>query len=187
MESHIGTNLVTWLVIFPVMVVVAGGIIWYIVRIKGALVKRVTMIVGGFFAFIGFSVILLGVYYHLNPAFAGGFRFYAYSALAPDGNPFQISEGGYGPVLLMNEVYTKDGQTKLLSSFRPDLPKYVYVFTSGKYIYTKIDDDVLTIQPDVAGSESNITKTSLWWALTKDLYKLNSSGGVTRNKGNIIK
>ena len=73
---------------------------------------------------------------------------------------------------MMSEVYTKDGQTKLLSSLRPDLPAHVYVFTSGRYIYTKIDDDVLTILPDADGSEPNVTKTSLWWALTKDLYKI---------------
>ncbi|MDZ7798874.1 MAG: hypothetical protein U5L76_04660 [Patescibacteria group bacterium] len=171
MESHLGTNLITWLVIFPVLLIVAGVIIWYLTKIKGSLVKKVTMIMAGFFAFIGFAVILLGVYYHLNPAFASGFKFYTYSTLAPEGNPFEISEGDYTPVLIQNEVYKEDGQIKFLSNLKPDLPYYVALFSSGKYIYTKVDNGVLTIPADTPGLEPSVTKTSLWWALTKDLYK----------------
>ena len=175
MEPHLGTNLITWLVIFPVLVIVAVGIIWYLTKIKGPLVKRVAIITGGFFAFIGFTVILLGVYYHLNPAFASTFKFYAYSTLAPDGDPFQVSEGDYNPVLIRHEVHKEDGQIKFLSNLKPDLPYYVFLFTSGKYIYTKIDNGVLTIPTDTPGSEPSVTETSLWWALTKDLYRVNYS------------
>jgi len=175
MESHLGTNLITWLVIFPVLIIVAGVIIWYLTKIKGSLLKKVTMIIAGFFAFIGFAVVLLGVYYHLNPAFAAGFKFYAYSNLAPKGNPFEISEGNYAPILIQNAVYKEDGKIKLFSGLRPDLPYYVSLFTSGKYVYTKIDDGVLNIPPDTPDSEPSIINTSLWWALTKNLYESISS------------
>jgi len=175
MESHLGTNLMTWLVIFPVLIIVAGVIIWYLTKIKGSLLKKVTMIIAGFFAFIGFAVVLLGVYYHLNPAFAAGFKFYAYSNLAPEGNPFEISEGNYAPILIQNAVYKEDGQIKLFSGLRPDLPFYVFLFTSGKFINTKINNDVLTIPQDTPDSEPSVINTSLWWALTRDLYKLNYS------------
>lgn len=87
MESHLGTNLITWWIIFPVLAIAAAGIIWYLSKVKGTLIKKVAMITGGFFAFIGFTVILLGVYFHLNPAFAGTFKFYAYSTLTSE-NPF---------------------------------------------------------------------------------------------------
>ncbi|MFH0952364.1 MAG: hypothetical protein V1838_04215 [Patescibacteria group bacterium] len=171
MESHLGTNLITWLVIFPVLIVAVSLIIWYLAKIKVSLVKRVTMIMAGFFAFVGFAVVLLGVYYHLNPAFAAGFKFYAYSTLAPEGNPFKISEGDYTSVLVQNVVYKEDGQIKLFSGLKRDFPYYLFLFTSGKYINTKIDDGVLTIPADTPGSEPSVTNTSLWCALTKDLYK----------------
>jgi len=175
MESHLGTNLITWLVIFPVLLIVAGLIIWYLTKLKGSLVKKVAMIMAGFFAFIGFAVVLLGVYYHLNPAFAFGFKFYAYSNLAPEGNPFEISEGEYTPILAQNVVYKEDGQIKLFSGLRPDLPYYLFLFTSGKYINTKINNNILTIPPNTPDSEPSVINTSLWWALTRDLYKYNDS------------
>lgn len=173
--AHIGTNLVSWIVILPILIIVAIGIIWYLTKVKGSLLKRVATIASGLFTFIGFSVILLGVYYHLNSAFAGTFKFYAYSTLAPQGSPFNVSKGGYGTILMSSEVYNDAGQIKLLSQLKPNLPSYVTVFSSGQYINTKIDNGVLTIPPDVAGSELQVNKTSLWWALTKDLTKLNVS------------
>ncbi len=173
METALGTNLITWLVIFPILAIVAVVIIWSIAKMGGAFKKKIAMIVAGLFAFAGFALVLIGIYFRLNPTFANTFRFYAYSALAPNDNPFQVSKGNYTPIVMRTEVYNDNGQIKFLSQLRPDIPSYITVFTSGRYINTKVNSGVLTVSPDLPGSERQTTKTSLWWALTKDLSRLN--------------
>jgi hypothetical protein len=175
METHLGTNLVTWLAIFPVLIIVAVGIIWYLLKARGSPVKRIALIAGGIFAFIGFTVILLGVYYHLNPTFAIAFQFYTYSNLAPKADPFLQSDGYAGNILMMREVLNNDGRITLLSHPNQESPIEVSIFTPGRYIQGQLLNDVLTIPQDSEGSLPRVMKTSLWWALTKDLYTMTGS------------
>ena len=117
----------------------------------------------------GFAIILVGFYYHLSPTFASTFRFYAYTALAPKDDPFQVSEGDYRPILMLRDVTKKNGEVSLLYHPNPDYPTLVSIFTQGKFIEANLYNDILSIPNTEAGSLPRVTKTSLWWALTKDL------------------
>lgn len=173
MDPQPSTNMVTWFIIVPIFLITAGLIIWSIMNTQASPWKRFGLAGTGLLAWIGFTVMLLGVYYRVNEAFAGSFRFYAYSALAPAEDPFRIEEGEYGPILIQHDVYKKNGQLRILQSPASDVDYSGYVFAPGKYSFMNIKDQTLMIPSDVSGSESNTTKTSLWWALTKDLTRLN--------------
>ncbi len=175
----------TWYVIFPILLIAAAGIVWLIFKMNVSPWKRVGITAIGIFAFFGFAMAVLGIYYQVNKPFAGAFKFYAYSALAPDyafaayhptdNDPFQLPEKGYGSMLITLGVHKENGQTKILRIPRDNTKFGAYVFSPGKWSIADIQNDVITIPQDVPGSEPNVTKTSLWWALTKDVYKLEQS------------
>lgn len=172
METHLGTNLITWIVIFPILTIAVVGLVWYILKTNGPPAKKMAMIAVGFFAFVGFSVIVLCIYYHSSPSFATTFRFYAYSTLAPKADPFLQSNGHAGDVLIMREVRNEDGRITLINHPNPESPIEISIFTPGKYIQGQLLNDVLTIPQDTNDSLPRIMKTSLWWALTKNIYSI---------------
>ncbi len=166
--------MITWYVIFPILVIAATGITWLIFKLNVSPWKRVGVTAIGVFAFIGFAVVLLGVYFQTNKVFASSFRFYGYSALA-EANPFDAENGDLEPALMRWGVFNEDGTFKLYYHPNPEAPTESLIFAPGKYILAQLEDGVLTIPQDVPNSEPRITHTSLWWALTKDLYRLSAS------------
>ncbi len=170
MNEQIGTNMVTWFVILPILVIAAAVIVWLVIKTHVTPWKRTGLAVAGLFAFIGFAFVLLGVYYNTSETFAGSFKFYAYSALAPQQEPFDIAEGGYGSVLATFEAYKENGALKVLRVPKSSAKYGAYIFSPGKWTVVDISDDVITLQED-ANSQPNITQTSFWWALTKNLYR----------------
>jgi hypothetical protein len=175
MESQFGANITTWYVIFPILAIAAAAIFWFVVKIKVTPWKRVAMAVVSIFAFIGFAVVMLGVYYHVNKQFAGSFKFYAYSAFAPDQRDPFAEHNTAQSVLMMREVGYSDGEVRMLYHPNPDYPTLVYLFVPGKFITADLKDNVLTIPEVDADSSPRVEPTSLWWALTKNLYSLVSS------------
>jgi hypothetical protein len=175
-----GTNAVTYYLILPIVAIAAGLIAWAIIKAHVSPWKRAGLVAGGVFAFFGFVVAVGIVYYHTSLPFAGAFRFYAYSVLAPGQDkiasakdPFQAADGYEGMIVEMRDVYKKDGQVRLVHSVTPGFGDYgAYVFVPGKWITVNQTDDVLTVrEASQYFSGPGVTKTSLWWALTKDLYK----------------
>ncbi|MFA6198053.1 MAG: hypothetical protein WC734_02735 [Patescibacteria group bacterium] len=182
--NNFGTNMITWYVIFPVLLIGLAGIIWFIFKMSVSPWKRVGITAISIFAFFGFTVAVLGVYYQFNKPFAAAFKTYSYSALAPDyalsayhptnNDPFQLPERGYGPMLATLEVYKENGQTKILRIPRNNTKWSGYIYTPGKWSIVDIENDVMTIAKD-SDSKPLVTHTSLWWALTKDVYSMNAS------------
>lgn len=166
--------MMTWYVIFPILLIAAAGITWFIFKLNASRWRRVGATAIGVFAFIGFSVVVLGVYFQTNKTFASSFRFYGYSALA-EADPFNTENGELSPTLMRWGVRNEDGAYKLYYHPNPEAPTESLIFAPGKYIMAQLKDDVLTIPKDIPNSEPRITHTSLWWALTKDLYRLNTS------------
>ncbi|MDD5567307.1 MAG: hypothetical protein PHH01_03885 [Patescibacteria group bacterium] len=175
MEPQLGTNTTTWYVIFPILLIALAGTIWFIVKMKTVLWKKIVLSIVGLFSFLGFAGLVLGIYYQTSKVFSGSFNFYAYSVLAPEQDPFDIPEGDYDSVLATFGVYKKDGKLKVLHVPNSKTDYGAYIFSQGKWIVVDINDNVITIPEDIPGSEPHVTKTSLWWALTKDLYRLNES------------
>jgi hypothetical protein len=173
MESQLGTNMMTWYVIFPILVIAAAAIVWFVVKMQVAPCKRVAIVAISLFAFIGFAVVVLGVYYQINKPFAGSFKFYAYSTLAPDQRDPFTEHNTEQSVLMMRAVGYGDGEVRTLYHQNPDYPTLVYLFVPGKFITADLLNDVLTIPEVDADSFPRVEHTSLWWALTKDPYKLN--------------
>lgn len=179
MDPQFDTNMTTWYVIIPILIIGLAVLIWFILRIKTTILKRVTLIIISSFALLGFTTTTLAVYYQFNEPFAAMFKFYAYSKLAPDDDPFVQAndyEGKIIKVLGVTEVYKEDGQIRL-----PNLDSYFdfdyagYLFTRGKWQTVKVDDHIMTVQDADNDGQLDIINTSLWWALTKDPYKLTQS------------
>lgn len=169
MEAELGKNWIPLLVLLPIVIIVAVLIVWFISRTQISRWMRVVLGVGGFFALFGFTVALLAVYYQLSSTFAGTFRFYAYSAFAPEGDPFAMQGEGYQSALMLRGVANTNGEITLLNHLNSEFPTIVYVFTPGKFITADLQDDVLTIPATEPGALPRVIATSLWWALTKDL------------------
>lgn len=179
MDPQFDTNMMTWYVIFPILVIVAVLIVWFIVKIKTTIWKRVALVIISLFAFFGFTTATLAIYYQFNEPFAAMFKFYAYSKLAPDDDPFVQAndyDGQIIKVLGVTEVYKEDGQVAL-----PDLSNRLgydyggYVFTPGKWQTVKVDDHFMTLLDLDENGQPDIINTSLWWALMNDPYSLTQS------------
>ncbi len=175
MDTHLGTNSIPMFVLLPILLIIAVGMGWMIVRAHVALWKRIALIVGGLFALFGMAVFMVTVYYKVSPNFASTFRFYAYTALAPAGDPFQTPNKDYRQALILREVVNKDGVISFLNPPNPSYPAMVAIFAPGKYIEADLTGDTLTIPPPPQDSLGRVTKTSLWWALTKDLTNIVSN------------
>lgn len=175
MEAQLTTNPIPLFILLPILIIVAVGTGWLIVKTRINLWKRLVLAVGGIFALFGFAILLFVVYYHVSHTFAGTFKFYAYSALAPDGDPFEKSNVDSQPVIMMRDVASSDGAVRLLYHPNPESPIIVYLFTQGKYITADLQDDALTIPDTKPGSLPRVINTSLWWALTKNIYNETSS------------
>lgn len=174
MGTQFGTNIITWYVIFPILLIVASCVIWFVVKLRVTLWKRVAFAVGSLFALIGFAVVVLGVYYQASTTFASSLKFYTYSTFAPDKrDPFETHSSDQ-PVLMMRDVGYSNGEVRLLHHPNPEVATIVYLFTPGKFITADLKNDVLTIPEVQIGNSPRIEHTSLWWALTKDPYKLNA-------------
>ena len=175
MESRLGLNPTLLSILLPILIIAALAIIWLIAKARLSLWRRIAFVAGGLFALFGFAVAFLIVYYQISPIFADTFRFYAYSALAPAGDPFQKSENGYQTVIMMREVSHQDGRVSLLYHPNPEWPTIVYLFTPGKFITADLKNDTLTIPAVETGSLPMVIPTSLWWALTRNIHSQVSS------------
>ena len=172
MGSQWGTNATTLYVILPILLLAVAAIILLVVRVQVTPWKRVAIAAGSIFAFIGFMVVVLGVYYRVNSTFASSFKFYAYSALAPDRRDPFVEHASDQSILMLRGVGYSDGEVRLLYHPNPDYPTLVYLFTPGKFITADLKNDVLTIPEVTNGNSSRVEHTSLWWALTKNLYRI---------------
>ncbi len=162
-----GTNTTTYYIILPLIAIVAALIIWFVARTKVSAGKKLALCALGIFAFVGFSVLTLCVYYHVNDHFAATFKYYAYSALAPDSrSPFD-GEDHDQSVLMIRVVRTENGEVSVLEHPNPYAPTLVELFLSGKFVTADMFNNVLTLPDDDLDRE---VPTSLWWALTKDIY-----------------
>lgn len=174
METHLVTNWIPLGVLLPILIIVSAGIVWLIAKANVVLWKRATLSVGGFFAIFGFAIALFIVYYHISTVFSDTFKFYAYSTFAPAGDPFEKLNSNQR-VVMMREVANNDGEVSLLYHPNPEVATVVYLFTPGKYITADLKDDVLTIPEVDADDLPRVINTSLWWALTKNIYNVVSS------------
>ncbi len=176
MDPQFNTNMTTWYVIIPILVVGLALLIWFIVKMKTSVRKRILLLVVSAFAFFGFTISVLTVYYHLNDPFAAMFRFYAYSKLAPDKDPFtntDIPDKSVIRMLFVTEGYREDGHVHI-SNLSPyfDYDYAGYLFTPGKWQWIQMDNDILTIQDSDKNGQPDIIDTSLWWALSKDPFRM---------------
>lgn len=173
MEPQLGTNLIPLLVLLPLTLIVAIGIGWLIAKTKVERWKRISFSIVGVFAVFGFAVAIVTIYFNMSSQFADTFNYYAYSALAPGNDPFQDTTNEAEPVLMIRDVWTGDKAGELVSVPNPDLASIVYLFVPGKYITANLQNEKLTIPELPEGSEPPVTETSLWWALSKNIHKLN--------------
>lgn len=173
MEPHLGTNWIPLVVLLPLALIVAIGIGWLIAKTKVEKWKRVTFGIVGIFAVFGFAITIVTIYYNISSQFAGTFNFYAYSALAPGKDPFQDTTNETEPVLMIRDVWAKGRTGELVKFPNPDGELVTYLFVPGKFIEARLKDNTLNIPKTEKGGLPAITKTSLWWALSKDLHKLN--------------
>lgn len=179
MESHLGTNWIPLAVLFPIVLLTVIGMGWLIAKLQIEKWKRITLGIVGFFAAFGFTVLLLTVYYHSSTEFSDTFRFYAYTALAPEGNPFDGASGNYQPLVMMRDVSAKNGDVEILTSPNPESGTFLYAFVPGKYMYVSLQDNILTIPDFGEGSEPPVIETSLWWALSKNIHELVASASFS--------
>lgn len=175
MEAELGMNWVPLFVLFPIVIIAIVVITWFVAKAHVTAWKRVILSIGGIFSIFGFVVTLFVLYYQLSPTFAGTFRFYAYTVFAPEGDPFEMQEEGYQPALMLRGVANTGGEVTLLNHPDPEFPTIVYLFTPGKFITTDLQDDVLSIPITQPGSLPRVISTSLWWALSKDIFSEVSS------------
>lgn len=175
MDPQFDPNMTTYYVIVPILVIGLVALIWFVVTMKTTIWKRIVLSVVSLFAFFGFVAGALTVYYQFNKPFAAMFKFYAYSRLAPDDDPFAQAddENRITSVLGMTEVTKKGGQV-----MAPDYQKILgveyagYLFTPGKWQWIQVKDRVMSVRDLDNNGEPDIIHTSLWWALTNDPYKL---------------
>jgi hypothetical protein len=174
MNAEFGMNWIPLAVLLPLTLIVAIGIGWLIAKLKIEKWKRITFGVVGVFAVFGFAVAIVTVYYNMSWQFANTFNYYAYSALAPGNDPFVETENEAEPVLMIRDVWTGDRVGEFANVPNPDFASIVYLFVPGKYITANyFQDEKLTIPEIPAGSMPAVTETSLWWALSKNIHKLN--------------
>ncbi|MFA6588107.1 MAG: hypothetical protein WCT08_03485 [Patescibacteria group bacterium] len=181
MDPQFDINTTTFYFIIPLIVIGLVGLIWFFVKMKTTPWRRITLAVISLFAFFGFVTGVLAVYYQVNDAFAGMFKFYAYSKLAPESDPFTQPDDPNGiiSVLGMTEVHKENGEVKLA-----ELPSSVnfdyagYIFSPGKWQWVELVDRTLQIRDLDENGEPDIINTSLWWALTNDPYKLSGSANM---------
>jgi len=172
MDLQFGSNTTTYYVILPLLIILAALIIWLVVKIKVSVGKKVALSFMGLLAFLGFAMITLWVYYLVDDSFAGTFKFYAYSALAPGEDPFLQSDGYNSQVLAMTEVYVKDGNVRIPESLSFQEEDYGwYLFLPGRWMTAgQIDRVLIPREEGPYFSGPSVVETSLWWALTKDIY-----------------
>ncbi len=167
MESQFGTNTTTWYVIFPILAIIAALIILFVVKIKTTAWKRTAIAVGGLFAFIGFTVVVFGVYYQTSTVFSNTFKYYALSAFSISENDPFTATNNFQSVIMMREVQNDKGEVKLFSLPNPYAPTTTTLFVRGKFITANLQNNVLTY---LENEETAVENTSLWWALTKNIY-----------------
>ncbi|MFA6098046.1 MAG: hypothetical protein WCV50_04575 [Patescibacteria group bacterium] len=171
MESQFGTNTTTFYIILPILVIAAVAIVWFVLKLKMTPWQRVAITVGSLFAFLGFAVVVLGVYYQVNEPFASSFKFYAFTAFAPDQRDPFTEHSETQSVLMMRTVGFSDGEVRTQYHPNPYAPTITYLFVPGKFITANLQDNVLTY---FINKEEAVENTSLWWALTKDMQTMTS-------------
>lgn len=171
MDPYLATNTVFLYVLLPVFVIVAVLIGWLVVKAQVKPWRKTLLALGGLFAIVGFAVVTLCVYFHSSTSFANTFRYYAYSALAPAGDPFEKPNVSQSTLALLG-VANQNGSVHLQRLPNPDYPIIITLFTPGKFTEADLMGDVLTIPTREAGSLPRVTQTSLWWALTKNLQSV---------------
>jgi heme A synthase len=171
MDAHLATNTTFLYVLLPVFVFVAALIGWLVVRAKVKYWQKTLLALGSVFAFVGFAVIALCVYFYSSTSFANTFRYYAYTALAPVSDPFKKPNASQTTLALLG-VANQNGNVQLQRHPNPGYPLIVTLFTPGKFTEADLMGDVLTIPAREAGSLPRVTHTSLWWALTKNLQSV---------------
>lgn len=175
MNTYLGTNTFFLYILLPIFILALAGVAWLVMRVRVTAWKKVGLTVCGLFALLGFYGTVLCIYYKTSPTFAGTFRFYAYSALAPAADPFETPNNDYRQALVLREVVNKNGVISFLKHPNPDYPTIVTVFAPGKFIEADLNGDTLIIPTPPQDSLGVVTKTSLWWAMTKDLTNIVSN------------
>lgn len=169
MESQFGVNTTTWYVIFPILVIIAIIIILFVVKIKTTVWKQTAIAIGGLFAFIGLTVVIFGVYYNTSTVFSNTFKYYALSAFSiSEDDPFTATNN-YQSVIMTRGMQNDNGEVKIASHPNPYAPTPTILFVRGKFIDASIQNDTLTYLED---EESAVEETSLWWALTKNIFEV---------------
>ena len=77
MDPQFETNMATWYVIIPILIIALAFLVWFIIKMKISVWKQVALIVISLFAFFGFTTGVLAVYYNVNEPFSAMFMFYA--------------------------------------------------------------------------------------------------------------
>ncbi len=172
MDLQLGTNVTTYYIIFPLLIIIAALIVWLVTKIKVSIGKKVALVLLGILAFAGSVTMTLWIYYQVDDHFSGTFNLYAYSALAPGADPFLQSDGYYGPVLAMSEAQVRNGEVRWLES--PDSSSIDHawqLFLPGRWVTVGESNRVLaTREGDPFFPGPHEVQTTLWWALTKDIY-----------------
>ncbi len=169
MESQFGVNTTTWYVIFPILAIIAVIIILFVVKMKTTVWRRTAIAIGGLFAFVGVTVVVLGVYYQMSTVFSYTFKYYALSTFSiSEDNPFTATNN-YQSVIMTRGLQNDNGEVKIASHPNPYAPTPTILFVQGKFIDASIQNDTLTYLED---EESAVEETSLWWALTKNIFEV---------------
>jgi hypothetical protein len=179
MDPQFSLNMTTWYFVIPLLVIGLATLVWFIIRMKTTLWKRVTLSIVSLFAFFGFVTGVLAVYYQFNKPFSAMFKYYAYSKLAPDDDPFVQANGDEGKIikmLVLTEGHKKDGQVFVAQPPSSVVSDFVgFLFTPGKWQAINIKDHAMTVQDYDKNGQPDIIHTSLWWSLTNDPYRLTVS------------
>lgn len=179
MDTQFDPNMTTWYVVIPLLVLGAAALVWFVCKMRVALWKRVTLAVISVFAFFGFATGVLAAYYTWNEPFSAMFKFYAYTKLAPDQDPFTQTNGDNGKILKMLvtlEGHKEDGKVLVAQPPASMDADYVgYLFTPGTWQTVRVKDYHMTVPDDDKNGQPDTTKTSLWWALTNNPFSLTAS------------
>jgi hypothetical protein len=167
-------NPTTWYLIVPLLVLGLAALVWLVAKLHVSMWQRVALSIVGVFAFVGFATGVLCVYYHTNEPFNAMFKFYAYSKLAPDADPFASNDKTLMNMLVQLEGHIKDGQVYVAKP--PASLGYDFMarlFTNGAWQAVGVKD--YNVQQLLLNGQPDITATSLWWALTNDPFKLTAT------------
>jgi len=113
--------------------IIATLIILFVVKMKTTAWKRTAIAVGGLFAFIGFTAVVFGVYYHTSTVFSNTFKYYALSAFSISENDPFTATNNYQSVIMTRGLQNDNGEVKIASHPNPYAPTPTILFVPGKF------------------------------------------------------